>query len=174
MIIILKNTTMNNLYPIKTISKEEKEKFLNTKAKIIWLTGLSGSGKSTIAIQLEKIFLQNNLISTILDGDNLRLTINSDLGFSLPDRYENVRRVAEISKMFLNCGVITIVSLITPTNILRKLAKDIIGEEDFIEVYVKASIETCIKRDPKGIYKKDIDNFTGKSSIFETLSIPIL
>lgn len=158
---------MNNLHLVKTITREDKEHILNTKSKVIWLYGLSGSGKSTIALSLEKYFLDNNIISKILDGDNLRLSINGDLDFTIEGRYENIRRTAEIAKMFLDCGIVTIVSLITPTNELRKLAKDIIGEDDFIEIFVNTPLDVCIKRNPKGLYSKNIKNFTGVSSTFE-------
>lgn len=158
---------MNNLHQIETLSRADKERLLNQKSKVIWMTGLSGSGKSTIALKLEKHFFENGITSKILDGDNLRTTINKDLYFSIEDRCENVRRTAEISKMFLDCGIVVIVSLISPTNELRQLARDIIGDEDFIEVYVNTPLNVCIKRDPKGLYKKQIENFTGISSIFE-------
>ena len=158
---------MSNFQKIETISKFYKESLLNQKSKVIWMTGLSGSGKSTIALKLEKYFFENNITSKILDGDNLRLALNKDLGFSLDDRRENIRRISEVAKLFLDCGIVTIVSLITPTNELRQIARDIIGDEDFIEVYVKTSLDVCMKRDPKGLYKKQIENFTGISSIFE-------
>lgn len=158
---------MENLYLVDTISRKEKEILLNSKSKVIWLYGLSGSGKSTIALNLEKYLLDNGLISKILDGDNLRLSINSDLDFTDEGRFENIRRTSEIAKMFLECGIITIVSLITPKNELRQLAKDIIGEDDFIEIFVKTQLDTCIERNPKGLYSKDIKNFTGISSGFE-------
>lgn len=157
----------NNLYKIETQSRSNKEKFLKQKSKVIWMTGLSGSGKSTIALALEKYFLDNGVLSTVLDGDNLRLTVNNGLGFTIDDRIENIRRTSEIAKIFIDNGIVVIVSLITPTNELRNLARNIIGDDDFIEVYVNSPLDICIERDPKGLYKKQIENFTGVSSIFE-------
>lgn len=157
----------NNLYKINTLSRIDKERHLNQKSKVIWLYGLSGSGKSTIALELEKYFLNNGIISTILDGDNLRTTVNKGLGFSIEDRFENIRRSSEIAKMFIQNGIVTIVSLITPTNELRSLSRTIIGNDDLIDVYVQTPLSVCIERDPKGLYKKEIKNFTGISSVFE-------
>ena len=160
------------------LQRKDKEILLNQRSKVIWMTGLSGSGKTTIAKGVEKHLHSKGIITQILDGDNLRAGINSDLSFSSQDRNENIRRVSEISKLFINCGVITINCFISPTIKIRKMAKDIIGEENFIEIYIKASIEVCKKRDVKGLYKKaeneKIKNFTGISSPFEVPKNPEL
>ncbi len=162
-----------NIHPIfdRVLSKQDKEKFLNQHARVIWLTGLSGSGKSTIAVGLERKLIENNFFNQTLDGDNIRSGINSNLGFTDEDRVENIRRIAEISKLFINSGIITINSFVSPTKKIRDLAKKIIGKENFIEIYVNASVEACEKRDVKGLYKKakkgEIKNFTGIDSTFE-------
>ena len=161
------------IYPFfdKMISKEEKQIFLNQNSKVIWLTGLSGSGKSSIALMLERKLQARNYLTQILDGDNIRSGINSNLSFSDKDRIENIRRIAEISKLFIDCGIITISAFISPTIQIRNLAKKIIGKENIIEVYVNTSIEICEERDTKGLYKKaregQIQNFTGISAPFE-------
>lgn len=162
-----------NIHPIfnQTLSKSDKEKFLNQKSKVIWLTGLSGSGKSTIAIELEKKLQEKGILTQLLDGDNVRSGINNNLGFSDEDRLENIRRIAEVSKLFLNCGLVTINSFVSPTEDLRTLARDIIGDENFFQVYIKASVEACEKRDVKGLYAKarrgEIKDFTGISAPFD-------
>jgi len=152
-------------------SLSEKERLLKQKAVVIWLTGLSGAGKTTLASGLEKALFNQGYLAKILDGDHLRSGINKNLGFSDQDRQENIRRVAEISKLFIECGVICIDSFISPSHEMRQMAKDIIGSERFIEIYLKASIETCEKRDPKGLYKAArkgaIGNFTGIGSPYE-------
>jgi adenylylsulfate kinase len=161
-----------NIHPIfdRTLNRADKEVSLNQKAKVIWLTGLSGSGKSTIAIDLEKKLYAMGFHTQLLDGDNVRTGINNNLGFSEDDRLENIRRISEVSKLFLNAGIITINSFVSPTNDVRALAKDIIGE-DYFEVYVKASVATCEKRDVKGLYAKarkgEIKNFTGIDAPFD-------
>jgi adenylylsulfate kinase len=135
------------------------------------MTGLSGSGKSTIAKGLEKRFYDEGILSQVLDGDNVRTGINNNLGFSEGDRIENIRRISEVTKLFINCGIVTINCFVSPTNEIRELAKSIIGAEDFFEVYVNASFEECTKRDVKGLYKKalngEIKNFTGLDAPFE-------
>ncbi len=147
------------------------EKKLNQKAKSIWLTGLSGSGKTTIAVALEKELFQLNYLCTILDGDDVRKTINNDLNFTLQDRKENIRRIAEINKIFLNTGIIVINCFVSPTIEIINLAKEIIGKENFIEVFVNCSIEECERRDVKQLYNKakngTINNFTGINSPYE-------
>lgn len=153
------------------ITRKTREKDLSQHAKCVFLTGLSGSGKSTVANGLE-VFLHNNHFCTyILDGDNIRMGINSDLGFSPEDRTENLRRIAEVAKLFVDAGIILICSFIAPTKKDREMIKSIVGADDFIEVYVKASVDTCIKRDPKGLYKKalngEIKDFTGTSALYE-------
>jgi len=164
----------NNIYYQETkVTYDDRCKNLGQAGLIIWLTGLSGSGKTTIANSLERKLLSDLGKKTfILDGDNIRHGLNSDLGFSDADRDENIRRIAEVAKLFKDAGMIVIVSFISPFEKTRKLAKEIIGGDDsFIEVFVKASLETCQKRDPKGLYKKvengDIKDFTGVDSGYE-------
>lgn len=162
-----------NIHPVfnKILNRPDKEKLLNQHARVIWLTGLSGSGKTTVAQEIEKELNQKGYLTQILDGDNIRTGINNNLGFSQDDRFENIRRIAEVSKLFLDCGIICINSFISPTKSIRQMAKDIIGEENFIEVYINAPLEVCEQRDPKGLYKKvragEIKNFTGIDSPFE-------
>ena len=162
-----------NIHPIfdRTLSVTDKEKLLNQKSKVIWLTGLSGSGKSTIAIALEKHLHAKGFLTQLLDGDNVRTGINNNLGFSDEDRMENIRRISEVSKLFLNCGVITINSFVSPTKDVRDLARLIIGEENYYEIYIKASVEACEQRDVKGLYAKarkgEIKDFTGISAPFD-------
>lgn len=151
---------------------------LEQRAKVIWLTGLSGSGKSTIAEAAEKELHKMGFVTMLLDGDNIRAGINNNLTFSAEDRIENIRRIAEVSKLFLNCGIITINCFVSPTNDIRTLAKGIIGEEDFIEVYVNAPLEVCEARDVKGLYAKArkglIPDFTGITAPFEAPEHPAL
>jgi adenylylsulfate kinase len=153
------------------INRTEKEKFLNQRAVVIWMTGLSGSGKTTLAENLEKVLFRRGYLVQILDGDNIRSGVNRNLGFSEQDREENIRRVAEISRLFLDCGIICINCFISPTQKIRQMAKDIIGSENFIEVFLNASIDICEKRDVKGLYKDaragKIKNFTGIDSPYE-------
>lgn len=152
------------------IKKEDREKNKNQKSCTIWLTGLSGSGKSTIANLVDKKLYDLGYHSYILDGDNTRLDLNKDLGFSEKDRIENIRRVSEVSKLLNDAGIITISSFISPFEINRKQAREIIGE-DFIEIFIKTDLEICEMRDPKGLYKKarlgEIKDFTGISSPYE-------
>jgi len=163
---------ITNIHPIfnQLLQRSDKENLLNQKAICIWMTGLSGSGKSTIAQGLEKKLHENGILTTILDGDNVRSGINKNLGFSNDDRIENIRRIAEINKLFLQTGIVTINSFVSPTKDIRDLAKEIIGS-DFYEVYVNASFDECAKRDVKGLYKKalngEIKNFTGLDAPFE-------
>jgi len=160
------------------INRNEKELLLNQKSKVIWMTGLSGSGKTTIAKALEKKLHLNNIISQLHDGDNIRVGISNNLSFSSEDRLENIRRISEISKLFLNCGIVTLNCFISPTNEIRQIAKDIIGENDFIEIYINASLKICEDRDVKGLYKKarngEIKNFTGISATYEEPKQPNL
>ena len=160
------------------LQRKDKENLLNQKSKVIWMTGLSGSGKTTIAKEVEKYLHSKGILNQLLDGDNIRLGISNNLSFSFLDRKENIRRIAEVSKLFINCGIITLNCFISSTIEIRKIAKNIIGEENFIEVYIKASIETCEKRDIKGLYKKarqgKITDFTGISSPFEAPKNPEL
>lgn len=170
----------NNIYPIfdKTLQRSDREKLLKQRGKMIWFTGLSGSGKSTLAIALERELYERGVLCQILDGDNIRTGINNNLGFSKADRTENIRRIAEVSKLFVNCGVVTIAAFISPTTAIRNMAKQIIGEDDFMEIYVSTPIEECERRDVKGLYAKarkgEIANFTGISSPFEAPENPAL
>ncbi len=156
---------------IMPVSKEEKEKALKQKGISIWFSGLSGSGKSTLSKLLEKRLFDLGYKTVLLDGDNTRMHLNRDLGFSLEDRSENIRRIAEVSKLLNDSGIITLSCFISPTEEIRELAKSIIGEANFYLVYTNSSLETCMQRDTKGLYKKAIENkiphFTGISSPFE-------
>tara|TARA_B110000263_G_C15213886_1_gene466573 strand:+ start:402 stop:1010 length:609 start_codon:yes stop_codon:yes gene_type:complete len=160
------------------LQRKDKEELLNQKSKVIWMTGLSGSGKTTIAKAVERYLYSIGILNQLLDGDNIRVGISNNLSFSEKDRSENIRRIAEVSKLFLNCGVVTLNCFVSPTIKIRKIAKDIIGEENFIEVYINASVETCENRDVKGLYKKarigEIKYFTGISSPFEAPENPKL
>lgn len=143
----------------------------NQKGFVIWFTGLSGAGKTTLAENLQKELDNNGYITKVLDGDILRNGINAGLGFSEEDRLENIRRAAEVAKLFIDSNIITICSFITPTEKMRECAKKIIGKSNYIEIFVDCSIEICEKRDVKGLYKKvragEIKNFTGINSSFE-------
>lgn len=169
-----------NIHPIfnSLLSREKKEEGLNQKGIVLWMTGLSGSGKSTIAQALEFALHDLGYFTMLLDGDNLRTGVNNNLGFSEEDRTENVRRSAEVSKLFVSAGVITICSLISPTEEIRAQARNIIGEEDFYQVHIDAPFEVCAERDVKGLYKKalagEIKNFTGLDSPFETPANPFV
>ena len=169
-----------NIHPIfdTLLSRKEKEKSLNQKGVVLWLTGLSGSGKSTIAKGVEQLLHQQGILTKLLDGDNLRTGLNSNLGFSEDDRAENIRRVAETAKLFVETGIVTICSFVSPTINIRNNAKSIIGDVDFLEVYVNASFEACAKRDVKGLYKKalagEIKNFTGLDAPFESPRSPFI
>ena len=162
-----------NLFPIfdDILQREEKEILLQQNAKVIWMTGLSGSGKTTIAKGVERYLHSKGILNQLLDGDNIRVGISNNLTFSAEDRSENIRRIAEVSKLFMNCGIVTLNCFVSPTIAIRKIAKDIIGEDNFIEVYINASVETCENRDIKGLYKKaragEIKDFTGISAPFE-------
>jgi len=155
----------------KPVSRSEKEQRLNQNAKVLWMTGLSGSGKTTIGLALEKELYKLGFIVMLLDGDLVRTGINNNLQFSVEDRKENIRRIAEISKLFVNCGIVTINCFISPTDEIRTLAKNIIGKDDFLEVFVSAPLEVCENRDVKGLYAKarkgEISEFTGISSPFD-------
>lgn len=156
-----------NIHPIiaRALSRTTKERHLGQRARVIWLFGLSGSGKSTLALALERRLHASHFATALLDGDNLRTSLNRDLGFTDADRAENIRRTAETARLFVQSGIIAIASLITPRTAHRELARSIIGDEDFLPIYVKASFETCALRDPKGLYRKSakgrIPRFTG-------------
>ena len=175
-----KTELATNIHPIfdSILGRTEKENLLNQKGIVVWLTGLSGSGKSTIARGVEQLLHQQGILTKLLDGDNLRTGLNSNLGFSEDDREVNIRRVAETAKLFVETGVVTICSFVSPTIKIRDNAKKIIGEVDFLEVDVHASFETCAKRDVKGLYKKalagEIKNFTGLDAPFESPQKPFI
>ena len=170
----------NNIYPIfdRMLTRADKEELLNQHSVMIWFTGLSGSGKSTIAIALERELQKRGLLCRILDGDNIRSGINNNLGFSEEDRVENIRRIAEIGKLFVDTGIITIAAFISPNNDIREMAANIIGKENFLEIFVCTPIEECERRDVKGLYAKarrgEIKNFTGISAPFEAPANPAL
>lgn len=169
-----------NIYPIfeKMLQRKDREALLKQKGIMIWFTGLSGSGKSTLAIALERELYEQGILCRILDGDNIRSGINNNLGFSEADRTENIRRIAEVSKLFVDCGIVTIAAFISPTHAIRRMASEIIGEDDFLEVYVSTPIEECERRDVKGLYAKarrgEIKEFTGISSPFEAPEHPFI
>ena len=164
---------MKNIHPItdSIISREERELRLGQRGKVLWFTGLSGSGKSTLAIALERQLFDQGYSVIILDGDNIRTGINNNLTFSPDDRIENIRRIAEVAKLFLANGIICIVSFISPTRDMRANAKQIIGPTDFVEVFIDTPIEVCEARDVKGLYKKaragEIKDFTGVNAPYE-------
>ena len=169
-----------NIHPIfdRLLQRSDREALLQQNSKVLWLTGLSGSGKSTIAQLLERKLFNQGFFAQVLDGDNIRSGINNNLGFSIEDRRENIRRIAEIARLFLNSGIITINSFISPTIAIRDFAKTIIGEGDFIEIYINAPLEVCEQRDVKGLYKKarkgEIKGFTGIDSPYEAPENPAL
>ncbi len=169
-----------NIHPgfDKLVSRTGREEFLNQRSKVVWMTGLSGSGKTTIAAGLERKLFENGFFAQVLDGDNIRSGINNNLGFSLEDRLENIRRIAEVAKLYLNSGVITICTFISPTIEIRKYAEDTIGSDDFLEIFVDTPLEVCEKRDVKGLYQKarkgEIKDFTGITSPYEPPVRPAL
>lgn len=170
----------NHIYPIfdRMLGRKDKEEMLKQHSVMIWFTGLSGSGKSTVAIALERELHKRGLLCRILDGDNIRSGINNNLGFSEADRVENIRRIAEVGKLFIDSGIITIAAFISPNNDIREMASNIIGKEDFLEVFVNTPLEVCEERDVKGLYAKarkgEIKNFTGISAPFEAPEHPAL
>lgn len=160
------------------VSRKEQERLLNQKGKVFWFTGLSGSGKSTIALAFEKVLFERGYFVKILDGDNIRSKVNSDLGFSIEDRAENIRRIAEIAKLFLDAGTIVLCTFISPTREIRDQARQIIGPNDFLEVFVDTPLAICEERDVKGLYKKaragKIKSFTGIDSPYEIPDDPMI
>ena len=166
--------TNDYIHPIfeSVLKREAKEILLKQRGLAIWLTGLSGAGKSTLGVALEKLLYEQGYLTKLLDGDNIRSGINSNLGFSECDRHENIRRVAEVAKLFVNCGSITINCFISPRTEMRTLAKQIIGSENFLEVFISAPLAVCELRDTKGLYKKarlgQIKSFTGIDDPYES------
>ena len=162
-----------NIFPdfTRSVSRELKEKRLNQKGLVIWFTGLSGSGKSTLTFALEKELFNRGYFTRVLDGDNIRSGINNNLGFTKDDRRENIRRIAEVSRLFAQSGILTLSAFISPTHYIRNMARTIIGPEDFFEVFVSTPLEVCEKRDTKGLYARaragEIKDFTGISAPFE-------
>lgn len=169
-----------NIYPIydQMMTRADKETLLRQHGLMVWFTGLSGSGKSTIAMGVERELHKRGILCRILDGDNIRAGINSNLGFSAEDRMENIRRIAEIGKLFVQTGIVTLACFVSPTNNVRKLARGIIGEEDFKEVFVSTPLEECERRDVKGLYARarmgEVKDFTGISAPFEAPENPTL
>lgn len=163
----------SNLHPIfdRVRPRAEKEAQLRQRACVFWFFGLSGAGKSTLAIQLERHLAEQGVVTHLLDGDNVRMGLNRGLGFSETDRTENIRRVAEVAKLFVDAGLVVLCSFITPLRAHRQLAQEIIGAPDFVPIFVDASFETCAGRDPKGLYAKakagQVAAFSGQGSPFE-------
>lgn len=168
----------DHIYPIfdRMLGRRDKEMLLGQRGLMVWFTGLSGSGKSTIAVALERELQRRAVVCRILDGDNIRSGINAGLGFSEADRVENIRRIAEVGKLFVDTGIVTIAAFISPSRELREMAARIVGEDDFVEVYVETPLEVCEQRDVKGLYAKarrgEIAQFTGVSAPFEAPEHP--
>lgn len=166
-------SNQDHIHPIfdRLVSRKQKEKLLNQKSQVFWFTGLSGSGKSTIAEGVEKKLYEAGYLVQVLDGDNTRTGISNNLSFSIEDRAENVRRISEVSKLFVQSGIICLNSFVSPTNAIRAQSAEIIGVEDYNLIYVKASLEQCESRDVKGLYQKAragiIKGFTGIDSPFD-------
>lgn len=169
-----------NIHPVfdRLLNRNDRESFLGQRSKVLWFTGLSGSGKSTLAEHLERWLFNSGFFVQVLDGDNIRSGINNNLTFSNEDRIENIRRIAEISKLYLNSGVITINSFISPTIEIREMAKTIIGKDNFIEIFIDTPLAICEQRDVKGLYKKArrgaIKGFTGIDAPYEAPKSPDL
>ena len=170
----------NNIYPVfdKMLGRADKEALLGQRGLMVWFTGLSGSGKSTVAIALERELQQRGILCRLLDGDNIRTGINNNLGFSEADRMENIRRIAEVSKLFVDTGIVTLAAFISPLQSMRDMAADIIGRNDFLEIYISTPVEECERRDVKGLYARarrgEIKDFTGISAPFEAPVNPAL
>ncbi|HEY9489894.1 MAG TPA: adenylyl-sulfate kinase [Chryseosolibacter sp.] len=168
---------MNYIYPIKTkVSAEGRQRLMNQKPRLIWFTGLSGSGKSTLAVQLEAALHARGFKTYLLDGDNIRSGLNKDLAFTDDARIENIRRISEVCKLFLDAGVVLLSAFISPFQADREQVKEIVGGENYIEVFVDAPLEVCEQRDVKGLYKKaragEVKNFTGITSPYEKPTSP--
>ena len=168
---------MEHIYPIKTkVSAEQRERLMDQKPKLIWFTGLSGSGKSTLAVQLEAALHERGFKTYLLDGDNIRSGLNKDLSFTDDARVENIRRISEVCKLFLDAGVVLLSAFISPFQADREQVKSIVGADNYIEVFVDAPLEVCEQRDVKGLYKKaragEVKNFTGITSPYEKPAHP--
>lgn len=169
-----------NIYPIydQMMSREDKEQLLGQRGLMVWFTGLSGSGKSTVAMSVERELHKRGILCRILDGDNIRSGINNNLGFSQEDRKENIRRIAEVGKLFVHTGIVTLACFVSPTEDIREMARGIIGSEDFKEVFVNTPLEECERRDVKGLYARarrgEVKDFTGISAPFEAPAHPAL
>ncbi|MBY5956961.1 adenylyl-sulfate kinase [Membranicola marinus] len=169
-----------HIFPIydRTVSREAKEQLVRQQGQVLWFTGLSGSGKTTLALALEKKLTEEGHLVALLDGDNIRDRLCGDLTFTQEDRMENIRRISEVARILVHNGLVVLCSFVSPEASMRQLAADIIGPEDFHLVYVKASVDTCKNRDPKGLYEKaiqgEIENFTGISAPFEVPDKPQL
>ena len=170
----------NNIYPIfdRMLARADKERLLGQRGVMLWFTGLSGSGKSTVAVALERELHRRGRLCRLLDGDNIRTGINAGLGCSADDRRENIRRIAEVGKPCVDTGVITLAAFVSPTGELRTLARDIVGAADFKEIFVATPLEECERRDVKGLYARarrgEVKNFTGISAPFEAPQSPAL
>jgi adenylylsulfate kinase len=169
---------MNNIHPIfdRMVHRAERERRMGQRSRVFWFTGLSGSGKSTLAVAVERLLFGNGYHALVLDGDNIRSGISNNLTFSEPDRIENIRRIAEVSKLFVQAGIITLNCFISPTRAMRQMAAEIIGGENFMEIYVNTPLEVCEERDVKGLYsrarKGEIRDFTGIDASFEAPERP--
>lgn len=171
---------MENIHPIfdRLVQRRDREQLLQQRSKVVWLTGLSGSGKSTIAQHLERRLHNEGYFAQVLDGDNIRSGINNNLGFSEADRTENIRRIAEVAKLYLHSGIITINSFISPTRAIRQGVREIVGKGDFLEIFIDAPLAVCEQRDVKGLYararKGEIRDFTGIDAPYEAPETPDL
>ncbi len=169
-----------NIYPIydRMMTRQDKEALLRQHGMLVWFTGLSGSGKSTVAMGVERELHSRGILCRILDGDNMRAGINNNLGFSADDRRENIRRIAEVGRLFVQTGIVTLACFVSPTEELRQMAAEIVGREDFLEVYVSTPLEECERRDVKGLYARarrgEVKDFTGVSAPFEAPREPAL
>lgn len=175
----MKDSENKNIYwNAGKINRAQREKLLSQRGVCLWLTGLPASGKSSIAQEIEKMLFEKNILSYVLDGDNIRHGLNSDLGFSAADRTENIRRIGEVAKLFVDAGLVVITAFISPYRRDRQRVRDLLEKGDFIEIYVNARLETCEQRDVKGLYKKarrgEIAEFTGISAPYEEPENPEL
>lgn len=173
-----KQKATNVVWHDHKVSRAERERLLNQKGVVLWFTGLSGSGKSTVANEVAYILHQRGKLTYILDGDNIRHGLNKDLGFSPEDRSENIRRISEVANLFADAGIITLTAFISPYREDRNFCRSLLGEGRFLEIYTRASLDTCESRDPKGLYRKarsgEIKNFTGIDAPYEEPENPEL